>query len=629
MPGFLAELNRRHVWRVATAYAVVAWLLVQIATQVFPFFEVPAWTVRLVVIALAFGFPLALLLAWIYELTPEGIRRTAAADAPDARPAHLGRRVGRHLDVIIISCLALAVLLLAWRVLVLQDVARRAPVATGSAAATRSTAAPEAGNPAAATPTAAAHSIAVLPFANDSGERDQQYFSDGLSEDLITMLSRVPSLKVICRESSFQFRNSSQGSKAVGEELGVAHLLEGSVRRAGGLVRVNVRLVRAADGRIIWSQRFDRSYRSLFALQDEITRIVATALDAQLLGKDASAQPGLRPASGNLAAYTAYMQGRFHFELGSERDQRKALERYAEAVRLDPGYARAWASMSLTMSGLANQSLAGEAARRMYAKAREAADTALRLEPDLSIAHRAQGYLLLSADLDWAGAEAAYRRALEEEPRDAASIFAVGDLSATLGRSREAVSRVREALALDPLHAVWKAWLAGYFNALGRTDEASVAIRQAIELRPQAAVQHAQAAMIEIVRGDAAAALAAAKQEPPGVWQDVALGLAAQISGDARAADAALQTLVTRWRDAAPYQIAQVHALRGEPDRVFEWLDHAWVSRDPAISFLLYDPFILRYRNDPRFVAYCRKMGLPASSDAVAMAAPVPATVSH
>jgi serine/threonine-protein kinase len=456
-----------------------------------------------------------------------------------------------------------------------------------------------------------AHSVAVLPFVNMSGDKKQQYFSDGISEDLITALSQFPGLKVIGRISSFQFRDSNQDSRSIGARLGVAHLLEGSVRRSGDVVRVSAELINTADSSAQWSEHYDRPYRDLFALQDEITHAVVGALRARLLpGKYAAAQ-NEQPPSGSLEAYDAFLQGVFYVSRDTEADLRKAIEYYTQATELDPRYALAWSGLSRAWTGLSEAFLEGAAAQEAYAKARAAAERALTLSPELAAAHLARGWLLLRGNFDWRGAEAEFRRAMELAPNDGDAKFQLGIGLAAFGEGEQAIELMRQALATEPLRALWYTWLATYLSGLNRLDEAERAIRTALELQPVAAYYHQRLTIIEIKRGNAEAALAAAQQEPRGSWQDVALALARQIGGDRSAADAALKTLIDRDAGFAAYQIAEVYALRNDAKETFAWLDRAWSNRDPAFTYLLYDPFILRYRDDPRFAAFCRKVGLP------------------
>ncbi len=580
--SFLAELRRRNVLRAGALYAGAAWALAQGTAQLFPVFGVPDWVVRWLIAAAVIGFPFFLIFSWFYEFTPEGLKLESDIH-PDESIAH---HTGKKMDRGIIAILLLAVVLL----LANQLVFRKDPDKPAGAPAL---------------------SIAVLPLANESDNKDEQFFSDGLSEDLITALSQFSGLKVISRNSAFQFRDSKDDSRTIGERLGVANLLEGSVRRSGDQVRINAALVRAADGAMLWSRRYDRPYRDLFALQDEITAAVAGALKARLLAGGSVVVQSDRPPGGNLDAYNAYLQGNFLVGRNSEKDLREAIDYYSKAIRLDPSYAAAQAQLAIAWTVLAGQFLNGDEQQQANGSASAAAASALALNPDLALAHTAQGIVLRNIGFNRAGAEVEFRRALQLAPHDAAATFQLGMLRATLGHLDDGVILIRRALLSDPLHATWYNWLAIDLTALGRLDEAEQAIRKAIELQPSAVNFHVQWTMVEIARGDAAAALQVAGREPDAEWREIAEAMALQIGPDLAAADKALKALIDDQADAAAYQIAQVYALRNDPDEMFTWLEHAWDQRDPGLSNVLMDPLLLRYKGDPRFGTFCRKLGLP------------------
>ena len=602
--SFLTELKRRNVLRAAGLYLVAAWLIVQVTGTLLPMFGAPEWLPRSIVVILAVGVLPVLVFAWVYELTPEGLKRERDVESVASITHETGQRMNRAIFVLLLLAIGCFVL----DRFVLTPRRENAAVQSG----------PAESKPAG---TISDNSIAVLPLANASGDKDQQYFSDGLSEGLIVTLSRLQGLKVIGRNSAFQFRDSKDDSKTIGMKLGVAHLLEGSVQHAGDVVRISAELINAADGSTLWSERYDRPYRDLFTLQDEITNAVASALKAKLLPQANAPMQSDRPPSGNLDAYAAYLQGKFFYARANDANFRTAIEQFAHATQADPLYAVAWAEQSRTATSLAAGFLDGAAAREMYGQARAAVDTALKIDPDLAAAYSAQSFLLLSGDYDWSGAERSARRAVQLSPTDGQ---AKADLSrdlAALGQIEPAIELMQQSLATDPLDARSHNWLAQYLRALGRLDEAAVAARKAIELQPTAGSMHYQLTIIEIMRGNAKAALEAAQSEPPG-WQVDALALARQIGGDPAQADAALQTQVETDAAAGAFQIAQTYALRNNADKTFEWLDRAWDNRDAGVSYLLFDPFILRFRDDPRFVAFCKKVGLPTTTTAKAMAVP-------
>jgi TolB-like protein/Tfp pilus assembly protein PilF len=458
-------------------------------------------------------------------------------------------------------------------------------------------------------------SIAVLPLTNESGDASQQYFSDGISEDLITALSQFPGLKVIGRTSAFHFRDSKEDSRTIGAKLGVARLLEGSVRRSGEMVRVTAELIDTADGSTQWSERYDRPYKDLFALQDDITHAVVVALRARLLPGEYAAAQSDRPPGGSLEAYNAMLQGRFYYLRSSGADDRKAIEYLTLATKLDPRYALAWSWLARAWTYLGSNILEGPAAQEAYAKAREAGDRSLALAPELAAAHLSRGYLLQVADYDWRGAEVEFRRALTLAPNDGDAKFNLSIALASFGELQPAIEFTQQALTTDPLRPSWYGVLALYLSALNRLDEAERAIRRAIELQPAALFVHYILTYIQVQRGNAQAALEAAQQEVPGPFQDAALALARQIGGDRTAADAALRTLIDRDANSSAYLIAEIYALRNDAKATFEWLDRAWSNRDPGILNLYFDAFILRFRDDPRFAAFCRKVGLPVPGE--------------
>jgi serine/threonine-protein kinase len=577
-PSFFAELQRRHVYKVGAMYCVAGWLLVQIATQVFPFFDVSNAAVRWVVIAVAAGFVPAVVLAWLFDLTPQGIVRTA--EAPDGAevPAAVVQRRGaeRKLNMLLGGLLALSVAY----VVLDHTVLRR----QGTSAA-------------------ADKSIAVLPLANTGGDPANEYFSDGLTEELIAILARIPDLKLIGRNSSFHFKNSSEDSRSIGEKLGVSSLLEGSVRRQGDRVRIVAELVNAADGRQLWSDSYDRDLKDVFAVQTEIATAVAEQLKLKLLGTANAAASAADPA-----AHNALLQGDFQFQKLSEDGMRQAIAAYQEAIRLDPRYALAYAKLSIAKRQLAATWLSSTDAALANDEARHAAQAALALDPDLPRAHEGLGWVRLTGDFDAQAAEVEFRRGAALAPGDAALIQALAYLRSVRGDLPEAEALARKGLAADPLALISYLNLSRVLITTGRYDEASRYLQQAVELQPQAARVHAYLTTIDILRGDSRAAQRDAAQEPTGFWHDYAVALAQQVQNDPAAADAALKQFVDARGDSGPFQLAVIYALRKDPDHMFEWLDRAYATRDPGLTQLMVTPLLLVYRGDPRFAAFCARL---------------------
>jgi TolB-like protein/Tfp pilus assembly protein PilF len=583
--NFFGELRRRNVYKVAITYAVVAWLLIQAASILLPTFEAPTWVMKAFVVFLTLGFVISVMISWAFEATPQGLKRTE--DVPPEVAAALPSWSPRKFATFIVVVAVMAAGLLVFEFL-------------------RGTSSPKSANQPGGPRRISERSIAVLPLVNTSGDPGNDYFSDGLSEELIAVLAKIPDLKIIGRSSSFLFKGKSDDSRTIGEKLGVTNLLEGSVRKQDDRVRIVAELINAADGRELWSDTYDRELKDVFAVQSEIATAVTEQLKIKLLG--APAKSDAAPSNDNLAAYNSLQQGTFYFRLSTEEGTRKATEFYSEAIRLDPKYALAYANLSAAWRQLGATWLGGAEASDAYAKARSAAQTALSLAPNLSAGHEALGFVLLTPDLDFAAAEAEFRKAEKLAPADSGPKNALSYLFAAQGRLAEAEKMTQQAIALDPLGVTRYLNLARVLIGGGRYDEAEVALRKAIELQPEAARQHVYLTTIDVMRGNATAALKDAQLEPAGFWRDYGLALAQQLQSDRTAADAALQKLIKEDPVTGPFQIAAVYGLRKEPDKMFEWLDRAYAEHDSGLTQLLVTPFILNYRDDPRFAALCQKL---------------------
>jgi serine/threonine-protein kinase len=573
------RLRQRKIVQWALAYFAAAFALIQVLDLVGQRFAWPDWIGRATIVVAAIGLVITLVLAWYHG--ERGEQRITGAEL-----------------LIVAILLAIGGGLL-WRVVRPTE----APVVA--------TAARESSMPAKTAPAPDFKSIAVLPLVNTSGDPSNEYFSDGLSEELISVLARIPGLKIIGRTSSFRFKNTNDDSRTIGERLGVANLLEGSVRKQGERVRIVVDLIAAADGRQLWSETYDREIQDIFAVQSEIAAAVVDQLKLKLLGGDTGIRSSTRDPS--LPAYTAMLQGAHLIPNFNETDLRKSIVYFEEATRLDPQYALAYARLSSAWRSLSALYLSDPAeVDAAYQRARTAADTALRLAPGLSEAHAALGFVKTTPDLDFAGAETEFRRAIELAPGDYRPVDALAYLLAATGRLDEAEATSRHASELDPLSVTPLLNVARIEMASNRLDDAEATLRKAISLQPALSHAYAYLAVIDLMRNDAAAARRDAALEPAGFWHDYADALAKQRGGDSASADAALNTLIEKYSYGGPFQIAVVYALRKEPDRVFEWLDKAMEVRDSGVTQLLVTPFLLDYRNDPRFVAVASKLGIDA-----------------
>jgi TolB-like protein/Flp pilus assembly protein TadD len=583
---FFAELKRRNVYKVAVAYAVVAWLLMQIASQIFPFFDIPNWAVRLVVLVLIIGFPLALIIAWAFETTPEGIKRTKAADAAGQQS-----RGGAWIYIVLIGA-ALSVGLF----FVGRYTARNTAPRPASEELRRQSEAAQ---------VTAQKSIAVLPLLNESGDPRDEYFSDGLSEELIAALAQISGLKVIGRSSSFRFKDRNEEPRTIGEKLGVSTLLEGTVRKQGNRVRIVAELINAADGIELWTRTFDRELKDIFAVQQEIARAVADSLKVTLLG---SQEKSSQMATNSVEAHNAYLQAHFHSQRRNAEDYRKAITYFDRAIERDPNYALAYAERSETWTIIGD--LTGERATA-YPKARSDAEKAVALAPALAEAHAALGWVRSFTEWKFAEGLSELRRAIELSPANPTANDVLARVIVYTGRLEEAERQARQAVELDPLSAAAQFTLGRVLFCAGKLDEAEAAGRRMAELQPSASSSHRWQVLAAVERGDPETALREAQLEPDATFRPFELALAYYVHGERQAADAALADLIAHSREGLAYQVAEVYAVRGEKDKAFEWLQIAFDNHDGGILSLLVDPLMRGLHGDPRYKNLLIKVGLP------------------
>lgn len=571
--SFFGELKRRNVYKVAIAYIVGGWALAQGLAQVLPVFSIPNWVIQLIVLLIILGLPVALGLAWAFELTPEGLKRTEDVDEA-AAAAHKKRA---WIYVVIVGAL----------------------VSTGLFFLGRYS----------AMDTAPRQSIAVLPLINESGDPKDEYFSDGLSEELIAALAQISGLKVIGRSSSFRFKDRKEEPKTIGEKLGVSTLLDGTVRKQGDRVRIVAELVNAADGIQLWTQTFDRQLKDIFTVQQEIARAVAESLKVTLLGTDSrSAQAS---ATDNAEAHNAYLQGHFYLVRRNTEDFRKAIDYYDQAIQLDPNYALAHAERAEALVFMGD--LTGQRPTA-YPKAHVDAEKAVAIAPDLAEARAALGFVLCLAEWKFTEGLAELRRAKELSPANPTANDLLARIIVYLGRIDEAERQARQAVELDPLSTVTHGNLARVLFYAGKLDGADSAARKAAELQPTGAGSHRFQVLIAAQRGDGEAALREAQLEPDPRFRRFELAVAHYVRGNREAADAALADLIVNAREGFAYQIAEVYALRGEKDKAFEWLQSAFNDRDAGMLGLLVDPLLRGLRDDARYKNLLAKVGLHTTS---------------
>jgi TolB-like protein len=452
-------------------------------------------------------------------------------------------------------------------------------------------------------------SIAVLPFADMSPAKDQEYFSDGLSEQLINDLAKVSGLKVVGRSSAFQFKGKNEDLRDVGRKLGVANVLEGSVHREGNHLRITAELTKADDDFQLWSQTYDREIKDIFAVQDEIARAVTKALQVKLLSPSS---PEVSPGSRSISheAYQAYLQGQYFIARGQDRkDLDKALSYSDQAIKLDANYAPAWAQRSQVLRTMANLALI-ENTEALH-RARESAQKAIALDPNLAAGYLAMAMVQINHDWDWEGADVSLKRAGVLEPGSAEVLRERAQLARVLGRVDEAIDLYKQAIALDPLKANFHLALGYELYIGGRYQEARDALQRAQDLNPQLSSLHLARGEILLSEGRLQEARAEMENET-GEWEKLTgEPLAYYTLGRREESDGALKKLIATYQNECAFQIAEVYAYRGETDKAFEWLDRAYRQRDPGTPELKTDPLMRSLRQDPRYTELLKKMRLP------------------
>jgi TolB-like protein len=578
--NFFAELKRRNVYKVAVAYLVISWLLIQVASVLLPTFEAPNWVMKTLVVIIALGFIFALSISWAFEMTPEGMKRTADVSPEELRSLPYWSK--KKFIAFIAGVAVIAAGLFVFQLL-------RAPTSTAPSKSDNK-------------------SIAVLPLLNESGDPKDEYFSDGLSEELIAALAQIRELKVIGRSSSFRFKERKDDSKTIGEKLGVATLLEGTVRKQGDRVRIVAELINAADGIELWAQTFDRELKDIFDVQREIASAVASSLKTSFLGGEE--RSSANPATQNTEAHNAYLLGHYYFQRRNLEDYRKAVGYFDEAIRLDPQYAIVYAKRSETWTLIGD--LGGESTTA-WPKARRDAEKAVAIAPVLAEAHAALGWVRFFVDWKFADGLKELRRANELSPVNPTTNDLLARVIVYLGKLDESEKHARQAVELDPLAPQAQNNLARVLWFEGKLDEADATARKAADLQPVAASSRRWQVLIAIKRGDGETALREAKLEPDQGYRRYLLVLAYYASGDRKTADAALADLIANGRDQLAYQIAEAYAVRGETDNAFEWLQISFNNHDTGTLALLVDPLLQNLRGDPRYKALVAKMNFPTS----------------
>ena len=581
----LVEFKRRNVYKVAVAYAVMGWLLIQIATQTFPFLEVPNWAIRLVIMLVAIGFPIALILAWAFELTPEGIRRAeTVTGATAAKSAH---RAWIYV-VMVAGILSIGVFFL------------------GRYTALRTSSSPESAKAAAPS----SKSLAVLPFANLSHDPDNAYFAAGIQDEIITRLAKIGELKVVSCLSTQRFKSSPDDLPAIAKELGVANVLQGSVQRSPDAVRVNVQLVGAETDTHLWADTFDRKLTDVFQIESDIAKTIAEKLQAKLTGSEERAI-SMQPTA-DVEAHQLYLKGRYLWNRRTAENLEKALNYFQQAADKDPNYALAYSGIADTCALF---SVYGAGAPQEYLpRAKAAAEKAVELDDSLAEAHASLGLVYHSY---FRSAESAreFDRSIQLDPNYATAHHWYGRLTLVMqGKLDHALVEVKRAYELDPVSPIIHTDVGAVYLMARRYDEAIEQLRGTVQMDPEFYWAHRFLGMALDLKGDTTGALAEftkafqLNDDPAGLGF---IGHAQARMGHEKEARARLDQMndAAKRRYVAPYAFALIHLALGDKDQALDWLEKAAQERGLTyFNFIKVDPFLDPLRGDPRFEAVMQKV---------------------
>jgi TolB-like protein/Flp pilus assembly protein TadD len=599
--NFFAELKRRNVYKVGFAYIVAGWAFSQGIAQVFPVFDVPNWVIRLIVLLIILGLPIALVLAWMFELTPQGIKRTETADA---MPGTARRKKRAWIYVVVIGGLVSIGLFFLGRYTAqtsstpgsASDSLRRGEqteAATGSSLPQKS--------------------IAVLPFDNLSRDPDNAYFAEGVQDEILTRLAKVADLKVISRTSTQHFKSAPENLPQIAKQLGVTNILEGSVQKANDKVRVNVQLINAMTDSHLWADTFDRKLTDIFAVESEIAKNVADALQAKLTGSEKSSIA--KAPTENPEAYELYLKGRFFWNKRTGADLRKAIEYFNQAIAKDPNYALAYAG--LTDSYLLLPNYGGTPTQEVLPRARAAAKKALELDDALAEAHASLG-LLATLEFDLSRSISELERAIQLNPNYATAHHWLALSLMSLGQFDRAIAEGKRAIELDPLSLIINADFSSiYFNAR-RYDEAETQARKTLEMDSHFFLAHYYLGGALQFKGHVKEAIPEYQKafdlnnDP---YSLAMLGQAYARNGQKEEAQKVLARLndEAKSRYVAPYAVALILVALGEKERALGELEQAY--REGAGDYLLIlikvDPLLDDLRGNPRFEAIVQKVIAP------------------
>lgn len=606
-----AELKRRNVFRVAAAYLVSAWLIIQVVETIFPPFGFGDSAIRAVVIMLGIGLLPVVVISWVFELTPEGLKLEKDVDPTRS----VTTRTGRKLDRAIVVVLAIAVGYFAIDKFVL-DPARDAEELKSVRQAARSEAIiARVGN----------RSIAVLPFADMSPENDQSYFSKGIAEELLNLLATIPEVRVTSRASAFSLEGKGLSVPEIAEQLRVSYVLDGSVRKAGDQLRISAQLIDARADTQLWSRRFDRTLENIFEIQEEIAGNVVD----EIRGTLNIALPAQRET--DPAAYALFLQAREQRRLGTVDSYNKAVELYQRVLDIDPNYPPAWDEMA---SVYQSQAITGlRPAAEGFRLAKEAAQKAIDVDPSYAPAYDSLAFMAQYHEADLAEATAYQQRALDLAPNDAALIGKAGMLLQNMGRAEEGLRPIEYTARLDPLSPAWQYTLGLAYISTARFDNAVQMFETTIALSPEFSLARYNLGIALMLAGRPSDAVAVLRTEPREDWRLAGLAMAHSDIADrepaneaaADAAEQALDELLAKYSGNMTYNIGYVYAYLGDADSAFEWLEQAIVAEDAGLGEILSQPLFENLYSDSRWVPFLRKLGrAPDQLDSIRLNVSVP-----
>jgi len=577
--NFFAELKRRNVYKVAVAYAVVGWLVIQITATIVPALHLPDGLTTAVVVLTLVGFPVALVIAWAFEMTPEGMKRTENVSPDEVIPQWSKKKFA----ALIIGVAVIAAGLLAFQLL----------------RSSRST----------IIATADTKSIAVLPFVNMSADKNDEYLSDGMTEELINVLSKVPGLRVPGRTSCFAFKGKNEEDifRKVGDQLHVGTVLEGSVRKAGDKLRVTAQLINVSDGYHLWSKDYDGDVKDILNFQSNVAQQVVQALQVKL-GGEGTRVLAKKPTE-NPEAHRLYLLGRYEFAKYTQTGWNNAIRYYEQALRIDPEFALAYCGLADNYAYMGSVVMPEKEA---IAKEKEFAQKALALDPELAEAHMSLA-LVLVADYDWRNGLKEFDRALELNPNLAFAYELQSWTLNGLGRFDEAIAKTKKAVELDPLNPFFQMSLSFYQYWARQYDDAIAQARKTLAMDPNSAISHVLLGLSFLKKGDTAGAIAElqkSKAPDPGAWYQGFLGYAYAISGERAKAEVVLRELeqLAKRQYVSPTAFATIYLGLGQKEKCLDWLEKSYEQQDSACWYLKIDQIYDSVRKEPRFQALVTKI---------------------